>query len=131
MAATMKRQRLLHGQKPADIAYKIGVDKRTYERWEEGKTAPQPRNLKDLADQWQIKVTDLRPDLEAEAARLARIEEKLDRLLEAAGLPTDVTAPPEVEADPEAADQAMADEERRLDEPEEEDDATGSEPASG
>lgn len=81
MAANIKRERLRHGQKPADVAYKIGIDKRTYERWEEAKTAPQPGNLKELADEWGIDVSDLRPDLEAETARLTRIEQMLVRLL--------------------------------------------------
>jgi transcriptional regulator with XRE-family HTH domain len=81
MAQTIKRERLRHGQKPADIAYKIGVDKRTYERWEEAETAPQPPNLRALADEWELDVSDLRPDLQGEAERLTRIEQMLIRLL--------------------------------------------------
>lgn len=82
LAQNMKRQRLLNGQKPADIAYLIGVDKRTYERWEEAETAPQPTNLKALADQWKTTVDALRPDLQAEGDQLNRIEKKLDRVLD-------------------------------------------------
>lgn len=89
LALNMKRERLKHGQKPADIAYRIGVDKRTYERWEEGSTAPQPGNLKQLADEWTTTVDALRPDLQAETDQLNRIEAKLDRLLVAADLPVD------------------------------------------
>jgi len=81
MAATIKRERLRHGQKPSDVAYKIGVDKRTYERWEEAETAPQPPNLRALAEEWDLDVSDLRPDLQAEADQLNRIEQKLDRVL--------------------------------------------------
>ena len=81
LAANMKRERLRHGQKPADIAYKIGIDKRTYERWEEAATAPQPENLKALADEWATTVDSLRPDLQAEADQLDRIERMLVALL--------------------------------------------------
>lgn len=89
LAQNMKRERLRHGQKPSDVAYKLGIDKRTYERWEEAETSPQPSNLKALADEWMTTVDALRPDLQAEAEQLNRIEAKLDRLLQAADLPTD------------------------------------------
>lgn len=81
MADQIKRERLKHGQRPADIAYKIGVDKRTYERWEEAEVTPQPPNLRALADEWGLAIEDLRPDLLGEADQFNRIEQKLDRVL--------------------------------------------------
>jgi transcriptional regulator with XRE-family HTH domain len=90
MALQIKRERLRHGQRPQDIAYKINVDKRTYERWEEGEVSPQPPNLKALADEWGVDIEILRPDLQREAEMLSRIEVKIDRLLKHLELPIEV-----------------------------------------
>lgn len=81
VAANVRRQRLRHGQEVMEVAYRIGVDKRTYERWEEAKTTPRLGNFQALADLWEVEISDLRPDLEAEADQLQRLEAKLDEAL--------------------------------------------------
>lgn len=80
-ADLIKTERLRHGENPRDVAYALGIDTRTYERWEAGDTMPQPSNFKALSEHWGIPITELRPDLEAEQAQLDRIEEKLDEIL--------------------------------------------------
>lgn len=80
VAANVKRQRLRHGQEVMEVAYRIGVDKRTYERWEGAETAPRLGNFQALADLWDVEISDLRPDLEAEADQLQRLEEKVDEI---------------------------------------------------
>lgn len=82
LAANIKRERTVRGQSTMDVAYAIGVDKRTYERWEEAKVDPRPGNLRSLADQWAVDVTQLKPDLAAEEAQLDRIENGLKQLLD-------------------------------------------------
>jgi transcriptional regulator with XRE-family HTH domain len=89
LARNMERERLRHGQSAEEIARKIDVNKRTYERWEEGEREPQPKNLLALAEAWEVQIDDLRPDLRREAETLDRIELKLNQLLTAAGLPID------------------------------------------
>jgi transcriptional regulator with XRE-family HTH domain len=90
MAANIARERRRRGESPLEIAVAIGVDKRTVERWEAGEREPQTKKLRALADHWQVAITDIRPDLEAEERelrdQLGRIEAKLDALLVHAGL---------------------------------------------
>ena len=83
VAASVKRERLRHGQEVMEVAYRIGVDKRTYERWEGAETTPRLGNFQALADLWDVEISDLRPDLEAEQDQLQRLEEKVDELQEA------------------------------------------------
>lgn len=82
IAQKMRLERERRGQRPIDVAYAIGVDKRTYERWEGAEVEPRLSNLRALAEEWGVEIKDLRPDLEAEEEQLSRIEEKLDALLE-------------------------------------------------
>lgn len=89
LARNIERERLRHGQNTEDIARQIDVTKRTFERWEEDASAPQPANLLALAEAWGVEIDDLRPDLKREAETLARVEAKLDLLLVRAGLPVD------------------------------------------
>lgn len=82
VAERIKRQRLSRGQDPIDVAYAIGVNVRTYERWESGERLPQLANFRRLAEEWGVQISDLRPDLEAEAEQLQRLEEKVDAMVE-------------------------------------------------
>lgn len=86
IAANIQRERTRRGEKPIDVAYALGINTRTYERWEEGKATPRPANLKALADHWDIPIEQLHPDLAADEDRLTRIETDLTairQLLEA------------------------------------------------
>lgn len=102
IAENIQRERLKHGQNPGDVAYRIGVNPRTYERWEEATTIPQPHNFKALAEEWEVEITDLRPDLEAEQRQLDHIEHMLEALLDHFGLSDPAQA---IEGDDPAEDQ--------------------------
>lgn len=86
LAANITRERKRRGESPMDLAFAIGVDKRTVERWEAGEREPQTKKLKALADHWSVDVGELRPDLEAEERalrdQLDRIEAKLVRVVD-------------------------------------------------
>lgn len=89
IAERIKRHRERRGEDPEDAARRAAVSLRTYERWEAAERKPQLKNLKALADSWDVDLEALRPDLEEDAERLERIEAKLDLLLDHAGLPVD------------------------------------------
>lgn len=98
LAVNITRERKRRGESPMDLAFAIGVDKRTVERWEAGEREPQTKKLKALADHWSVDVGDLRPDLEAEERalrdQLDRIEAKLDALLRVLDVdPAAITVP--------------------------------------
>lgn len=86
IADEIKRQRVLHGEDPLDVAYAIKVNPRTYERWESAEREPRLSNLRALASHWEVEIADLRPDLEAEEKQLERLEGKLDLIIEHLGL---------------------------------------------
>lgn len=80
IASQIRRQRLLHGQEPMEVAYKVGVDKRTYERWEAGQSVPRTSNFRALSALWEVPMSDLRPDLEAEGERLEQLESQVEEI---------------------------------------------------
>lgn len=85
IAARIRRELAQKGEQPGDLAYKLGVNPRTAERWIAGESVPQPRHFRVMANHFGVKVTDLKPDLESEerllAEQLDRIERKLDEIL--------------------------------------------------
>ena len=93
IAARIKAEMDRRGEDPRDLGYAIGVRDRTIERWLAKESEPRTRNLKALAEHWELELSELRPDLEEEERRLQaqldRMESKLDMLLEHA----DITVP--------------------------------------
>lgn len=85
IADRIRQQMDRHGEDPADLAYKLGLNPRTPERWINEGVVPQPRQFRALSKHWGIPVAELKPDLEKEeeelSAQLQRIEEKLDEVL--------------------------------------------------
>lgn len=84
IAEQIRKEREKRGWRREDLAQKTGASYRQIERWETGKSRPQAGNLKKLAEVFQVDVTVLRPDLEAEEEELRqyviRIEQRLDAI---------------------------------------------------
>lgn len=95
------------GEQPRDLAYRLDVSTRTVERWLAGERKPQGRHLKAVSDDLGVPMEELNPDLESEEQAIRdwmdAIEDKLDRILEAMGLP--LTRPEEAAQAAEAAAQ--------------------------
>lgn len=98
MAAHQQRMGQLFAEARADVgitqeeaARRIGVGYRTYQKWEEGRVSPYPRNLKSASKVFGRTVEELggEPLEEYIPDQLDRIETKLNQLLEAAGLAGD------------------------------------------
>lgn len=87
MARRIQSERERLGLSHLELAAKVGTTDRSVRRWEAGASEPQPRHLRALAETFDLQVTDLRPNLEAEEAavrdQLDRIESKLDLLVSA------------------------------------------------
>lgn len=104
VAANIRRELERRGEQPKDLAYHLGINPRTPERWLAGSSLPQPRHFKGMAEYFGVQVSDIKPDLEAEEQairdQLDRIEEKLDEILkrlpkpEPAVLPHEPVPPP-------------------------------------
>lgn len=99
LAAKVRAEMAQRGEGPGDLAYNIGVEPRTVERWLAGESEPRRRNFKAMSEHWGVPITELRPDLEEEErqlqAQLDRIEAKLDVLLAHHGLTGPVEGPGE------------------------------------
>lgn len=95
------------GEQPADLAYRIKVHTRTVENWvtpnPENATRPQGANLRKVADDFNIPIEELDPDLEllekAFRDQLQRIEDNLNLVLDAMGISPSGAAEAAEEAD--------------------------------
>lgn len=85
IAEQIRKEREKRGWRREDLAQKTGASYRQIERWETAKSRPQAANLKKLAEVFEVDVSVLRPDLEAEEeelrAYLIRVEANQDRIL--------------------------------------------------
>jgi transcriptional regulator with XRE-family HTH domain len=99
MGARIKELRELHGLKQQYIADKVGVELRTYQFWQAGKSPPEQENLEKLAELFGVTpkyilkgdtpeplADDATARLDAIEQRLAAIEEQLGQLLGAASI---------------------------------------------
>lgn len=109
IAQRIRRESAKRAERPADLAYALGTHPSTVERWLRAERFPQRRHREELAKHWGLALDTFEFDLEAEEdevrEQLNRIEEKLNSLLEHAGLPI----APIVNADPEELHSATAD----------------------
>lgn len=91
MADQIRREREKRGWRREDLAQLTGASYRQIERWEGGKSRPQIANRLALAEAFEMELSELFPDIEAEEealrAQLNRIEEKLDAVLVAVTKP--------------------------------------------
>lgn len=87
MASQIRREREKRGWRREDLAQRTGASYRQIERWETGGSRPQTANRLALAEAFEMELTELFPDLEAEEEalrhQLERIEKKLDLILAA------------------------------------------------
>lgn len=85
IAEQIRREREKRGWRREDLAQKTGASYRQIERWETAKSRPQAANIKKLAEVFEVDVSVLRPDLEAEEEELrqylVRVETNQERIL--------------------------------------------------
>lgn len=83
MASQIRREREKRGWRREDLAQKTGASYRQIERWETGKSRPHMPNRLALAEVFEMELTELFPDIEAEEEalreQLNRIEAELAR----------------------------------------------------
>jgi transcriptional regulator with XRE-family HTH domain len=91
MATRIAEEREAQSLSREALAHRSGVSYKTIKRIEERKSGrPRAITVRRLAEGLGIDPTELKPPVEAEEDQLDRIEAKLNRLLEAAGLPVDL-----------------------------------------